>query len=192
MLKNDLFPRDFIYALEPPSNYFGPQAIFGDEPRRDIIRSIEDADILFPPRHKSILQVNALPESLFHAARVFLLSTTLRDLRGEGPTHRSMLVNVSHYTNVQEQVVGLHTWLSQVQQDVRNYNQLDSREALRNNSLSDLKNAWELEFSDSEFTWEQVQIALVEGILPVSLKAVNQRTGRPVLTSVSTRRLAFG
>jgi hypothetical protein len=178
MLKNDLFPRDFIYALEPPSNYFGPQAIFGDEPRRDIIRSIEDADTLFPPRHKSILQVNALPESLLHAARVFLLSTTLRDLRGEGPTHRSMLVNVSHYTNVQEQVVGLlHTWLSQVQQDVRNYSQLDSREALRNNSLSDLKNAWELEFSDSEFNWEQVQIALVEGILPVSLKAVNQRTG---------------
>jgi len=178
MLKNDLFPRDFIYALEPPSNYFGPQAIFGDEPRRDVIRSIEDADTLFPPRHKSILQVNILPESLLHAARVFLLSTTLRDLRGEGPTHRSMLVNVSHYTNVQEQVVGLlHTWLSQVQQDVRNYSQLDSREALRNSSLSDLKNAWELEFSDSEFTWEQVQFGLVEGILPVSLKAVNQRTG---------------
>jgi hypothetical protein len=178
MLKNDLFPRDFIYALEPPTNYFGPQAIFGDEPRRDVIRSIEDADTLFPPRHKSILQVNALPESLLHAARVFLLSTTIRDLRGEGPTHRSMLVNVSHYTNVQEQVVGLlHTWLSQVQQDVRNYSQLDSREALRNSSLSDLKNAWELEFSDSEFTWEQVQIGLVEGILPVSLKAVNQRTG---------------
>jgi hypothetical protein len=178
MLKNDLFPRDFIYALEPPTNYFGPQAIFGDEPRRDVIRPIEDADALFPPRHKSILQVNALPESLFHAARVFLLATTLRDLRGEGPSHRSMLVNVSHYTNVQEQVVGLmHAWLSQVQQDVRNYSQLDSREALRNSSLSDLKNAWELEFSDSEFTWEQVQIALIEGILPISLKAVNQRTG---------------
>ena len=128
MLENDLFPRDFIYALEPPSNYFGPQAIFGDEPRRDVIRSIEDADTIFPPRHKSILQVNALPESLLHAVRIFLLTTTLRDLRGEGPTHRSMLVNVSHYTNVQEQVVGLlHTWLSQMQQDVRNYSQLEGK-----------------------------------------------------------------
>jgi len=92
MLGSDLFPRDFIYALEPPSNYFGPQAIFGDEPRRDVIRSIEDADTIFPPRHKSFLQVNGLPESLLYAARVFLLTTTLRDLRGEGPTHRSMLV----------------------------------------------------------------------------------------------------
>ncbi len=178
MLGSDLFPRDFIYALEPPSNYFGPQAIFGDEPRRDVIRSIEDADTIFPPRHKSFLQVNALPESLLYAARVFLLTTTLRDLRGEGPTHRSMLVNVSHYTNVQEQVVGiLHTWLTQVQQDVRNYSQLDSSEALRNQSLADLKTTWAIEFPDSGFTWEQVQAKLVDGILPVSLKAVNQRTG---------------
>ena len=178
MLGNDLFPRDFIYALEPPTNYFGPQAIFGDEPRRDVIRSIEDADTIFPPRHKSILQVDALPESLLHAVRIFLLTTTLRDLRGEGPTHRSMLVNVSHFTNVQEQVVGLlHTWLSQMQQDVRNYSQLKGKEALRNGSLSDLKNSWDIEFSDAEFTWEQVQAGLLEGVLPISLKAVNQRTG---------------
>ena len=102
-----------------------------------------------------------------------------------------MLVNVSHYTNVQEQVVVLlHTWLSQVQQDVRHYSQLDA-EALRNGSLSDLKNAWEFEFSDSEFTWEQIQIALLDGILPVSLKAVNQRTGAASFDFSNTRRLAF-
>jgi hypothetical protein len=178
MLGNDLFPRDFIYALEPPSNYFGPQAIFGEDPRRDITRSIEDAELVFPPRHKSILQVNSLPESLYQAVRVFLIATTIRDLRGEGATHRSMLVNVSHYTNVQEQVVDiLHTWLTQVQQDVRNYSQLDSRDALRNQNLADLKKAWELEFCDSEFTWEQIQAELIEGILPISVRAVNQRTG---------------
>ena len=125
-----------------------------------------------------MLQVDTLPESLLHAVRVFLLTTTLRDLRGEGPTHRSMLVNVSHFTNVQEQVVGLlHPWLSQMQQDVRNYSQLGGEEALRNGSLSDLKNSWEIEFSDAEFTWEQVQAGLLEGVLPISLKAVNQRTG---------------
>jgi hypothetical protein len=89
-----------------------------------------------------------------------------------------MLVNVSHYTNVQEQVVDiLHTWLTQVQQDVRNYSQLDSRNALRNQNLADLKKAWELEFCDSEFTWEQIQTELIEGILPISVRAVNQRSG---------------
>ena len=69
-----------------------------------------------------------------------------------------MLVNVSHYTNVQEQVVDiLHTWLTQVQQDVCNYSQLDCSEALSNQSLADLKTTWDIEFHDSDFTWEQVQ-----------------------------------
>ena len=35
MLGSDLFPRDFIYSLEAPTNYFGPQAIFGEEPNRE-------------------------------------------------------------------------------------------------------------------------------------------------------------
>ena len=30
MIGNDLFPRDFIYALEAPTNYIGPKLIFGD------------------------------------------------------------------------------------------------------------------------------------------------------------------
>jgi Z1 domain len=185
MLGNDLFPRDFIYALEAPSNYFGPQAIFGDEPRRDTLRFIEDADPLFPPRHKSTLQVNSLPASLLDAARSFLLATTIRDLRGEGPTHRSMLVNVSHYTNVQEQVVVLlYTWLSQVQQDIRNYSQLDSNEALRNGNLTELKHTWEVEFTECGLSWEDIQAGLVESILPISIKAVNQRTGAASLDFV--------
>ncbi len=51
-----------------------------------------------------------------------------RDLRGKGPSHRSMLVNVSRFTAVQDQVATLlHTWLSQVQQDIRNYSQLRPR-----------------------------------------------------------------
>ncbi len=37
MLKNDLFPRDFIYGLEPPSNYLGPQAIFGNLSAHDAL-----------------------------------------------------------------------------------------------------------------------------------------------------------
>lgn len=121
MLGSDLFPRDFIYSLEAPTNYVGPQAVFGQEPTVDMLRTIEDADTIFPPKHKNTLVINELPPTLLDAARSFLLSTVVRDLRDEGPTHRSMLVNVSAFTNVQEQVRGhLHAWLAQVQQDVRN------------------------------------------------------------------------
>jgi hypothetical protein len=178
MLDNDLFPRDFIYGLEPPSNYVGPQAIFGDDPLLNMLRSVEDADAMFPAKHKSSLIVTELPDSLLEAARAFLVATTIRDLRREGPTHRSMLVNVSHFTAVQDQITDLlHTWLSQMQQDVRNYSQLETTEALRNSNLAALHGTWQREFSAAGFDWEAVQDGLVDGVLPISVRAVNQRTG---------------
>ena len=178
MLKNDLFPRDFIYGLEPPTNYVGPQKVFGESSTQEGLRPIDDADAIFPDKHKSSLQVNELPHSLYEAARCFLLASTIRDLRNEGPTHRSMLVNVSHFTAVQDQITALlHSWLTQVQQDVRNFSQLSTGEALLNNSIADLHRTWQKEYSKTEFTWEHVQAALVDGILPISVKAVNQRTG---------------
>jgi hypothetical protein len=89
-----------------------------------------------------------------------------------------MLVNVSHFTDVQDQIAALlHTWLSQIQQDVRNYSQLDPAEALRNASIAGLRATWQKEFAEVEFSWEQIQAGLVDGVLPISVKAVNQRTG---------------
>jgi hypothetical protein len=178
MLGSDLFPRDFIYSLEAPTNYFGPQAIFGEEPTTNVLREIGDAELTFPEGHKSSLLVPTLPTSLLAAARAFLLCTTIRDLRGEGTSHRSMLVNVSRFTAVQDQVAALlHAWLSQAQQDVRNYSQLASREALRNKTIAELHSAWREEYEDTEFDWEIVQKALLTGVLPMTVQAVNQRTG---------------
>ena len=178
MLGSDLFPRDFIYSLEAPTNYVGPQAVFGQEPSVDMLRSIEDADLIFPPRHKNTLVVEKLPATLLEAARSFLLGTIVRDLREEGPTHRSMLVNVSAFTNVQEQVrAHLHAWLAQVQQDIRNYSQLPPAEALKNETIAALHGTWNTEFSQLGIPWATVQTALVAGALPVVIQAVNQRTG---------------
>lgn len=64
MLGSDLFPRDFIYSLEAPTNYVGPQAVFGETPTVNMLRTIEDADTIFPPKHKNTLTVNALPRTL--------------------------------------------------------------------------------------------------------------------------------
>jgi hypothetical protein len=178
MLGSDLFPRDFIYSLEAPTNYFGPQAIFGDDAQTNVLRTIIDADLTFPQGHKAVLAVSALPPSLLEAARTYLLGTTIRDLRGEGATHRSMLVNVSRFTAVQDQVASLlHAWLSQVQQDIRNYSQLSPSEALRNATIGALHATWQAEFLTGEFDWKTMQRALLNGVLPVVIQAVNQRTG---------------
>ena len=178
MLGSDLFPRDFIYSLEPPTNYVGPLAIFGDEPRLDLLRPIDDVDDIFPDKHKSDHAVPSLPPSLKEALQTYLLATTIRDLRGEGATHRSMLVNVSRFTSVQDQVASLiHTWLSQAQQDIRNYSQLPPKEALKNSTLAALHGTWKAEFSGIGIEWQRLQEGLITGVLPVVVQAVNQRTG---------------
>jgi hypothetical protein len=178
MLGSDLFPRDFIYSLEAPSNYLGPQSVFAEDPTVAPLREIVGGELTFPDGHKSTLCVEALPATLEEAARAFLLTTTIRDLRGEGRSHRSMLVNVSRFTAVQDQVATLlHTWLSKVQQDIRNFSQLPPVEALRNETIKALHATWRKEFSDRGFDWPAVQAALVNGALPVVIQAVNQRTG---------------
>jgi len=189
MRGNDLFPRDFVYALEAPTNYVGAQAIFGDPPTFDYLREIEDADSFFPPSHRSTYRVDELPPSLYEALRTFILSNAIRDLRGEGPSHRSMLVNVSRFTNVQDQVSQLlDLELRQMQQDIRNYSRLPVDEAVRNRSLSLLRDTWEREFRGACPDWQEVQSALLGAALPIVVRSVNQRTGAASLDFAANRQ----
>ena len=186
MLGDDLFPRDFIYTLDSPTNYVGPTALFGDQPQFDILRTVEDAYLTFPLRHKSDLTVESVPETLASALLSFLLANTIRDLRGEGPTHRSMIVNVSRFTSVQDQVASLlHEMLAGIQQDIRNYSQLSPAEALRNVSLARAKEVWDREYLSVGFDWPTVQPALLNAVLPVTVKPINQRTGAASLDYAS-------
>lgn len=188
MRGNDLFPRDFIYALEAPTNYVGAQVIFGDTPNAAFLREIEDADQYFPPRHRSDFVVEELPPTLYEALRAFILSNAIRDMRGEGPTHRSMLINVSRFTNVQDQVAQLlDLALRQIQQAVRNHSRLAEAQALRNRHIVRLKQTWDREFLNTEFSWADVQAALIDAALPIVVRSVNQRTGAASLDFAAHR-----
>ncbi|MBI5135767.1 MAG: Z1 domain-containing protein [Nitrospirae bacterium] len=188
MRGNDLFPRDFIYALEPPTNYVGPREVFGDDPRLDCLREIDDAESHFPASHRSGYVVDELPCSLYEALRTFVLANAVRDLRGEGPSHRSMLVNVSRFTNVQDQVAELlDQEVRQMQQDIRNYSRLPVDQAMRNRNILLLQETWGREFADAGPDWHAIQSALVDAALPVVVKAVNQRTGTASLDFAAHR-----
>lgn len=179
MIGNDLFPRDFIYALEAPSNYIGAEAIFGEEPLLlSCLKPIRDAAEYIPPSHKSNFSVSALPPSLIEALQGFILINVIRDLRGEGASHRSMLVNVSRFTNVQDQVAALiDDHLREIQREVRNYSFLPAEEACLNKIISDFKNLWERDYDDGRYQWEEIQQSLNQALQPIVVKAVNQRTG---------------
>jgi hypothetical protein len=193
MLGDDLFPRDFIHVLRAPDNYMGMDRLFGaadDGPAEPVldgtIRAIEDADDWLPGGHRKDYEPGPLPDSLLEALRCFLLSSALRDLRarqGEpgrgGGIHRSMLINVSRFTDVQNRIAdALHLELEGIRRAVRLHGALGPVKAVdRSPEIAALAQTFEEEFCDAGVSWSAVLEALHETIAPVRVQPVNQSTG---------------
>ncbi|CAN0569563.1 unnamed protein product, partial [Ectocarpus sp. 12 AP-2014] len=115
--EDDLFPRDFIVNIPAPSNYVGPNKVFGFELADDetgydstlpIVNRIEDYHHFVPNRHRKDDDLPfELPESLKRALRCFILTCAIRRLRGQTTSHNSMLVHVSRFTRWQDQICHL-------------------------------------------------------------------------------------
>lgn len=175
---DDLFPRDFIYALDAPTNYLGASAIFGDDPRVDCLEEVSDAEASFPRGQKSNSPVDEIPESLMEAVKCFLIVNAIMDLRPGMPKHRSMLINVSHFTLIQDQVKDIIDFtLRSMQEDIRSYSSLEVSEAVKNKTISELRSLFEKYYGNKGCTWEQVQGELVAAVLPVEVRSVNQKSG---------------
>jgi hypothetical protein len=183
MLGDDLFPRDFVYALDAPSNYLGAAKIFGDDSPYDCLRKISDATSVFPQPHTADLHVSSLPNSLTIAVLTFFIANAIMDLRRDMPRHRSMLVNVSHYTDVQNQVSDrIHELVRQMQDDIRNYAGLSISDALRNKTMRSLHEIFESEYQASGATWAEVQSILPSSVMPIEVRPVNQKSGASSLS----------
>lgn len=181
---DDLFPRDFIYLLSPPSSYIGADAIYSDDaPYRHVLEEIdaEQAEAFFPLKHKKDLVVDELPIDLCEALGYFVLINAIRDLRGDVTEHRSMLVNVSRFTDVQMRIKDtINEWLVQVRSDVSNYAGLDEEQALKISSLKFLREVWDKHelSARAKVPWIEIQQKyLNKAIGPVQVRAVNQKTG---------------
>lgn len=195
MLGDDLFPRDFIHVLEPPNNYVGMQALFPprdpdedgfEDEDKGPIQTIEDASNWLARGHRSNAEPAGLPDSLRRALRAFLLTSAIRDLReeqdfpgGGGGIHRSMLVNVTQFTNVQDKIANeLHLELERVRQAVRLHGALPPEQASQQSpEIAELQGTFSQLFSQSGETWLAVLERLHESIAPVRVQPVNQRTG---------------
>ncbi len=175
MLADDLFPRDYIYCLDAPTNYIGARNIFGINAEHDyMIQKIRDANEYYPQTHKIDFIIDALSPSLETALYEFYLANVIRDLRGDITAHRSMLINISRFVNVQKQlgeVVNRH--LKTVKDDVRLYSKLPVLEAIKNSSIRNLKRVYEEEYSNVQYSWEEIQPNLIRAIDPIQVFVVN-------------------
>lgn len=173
--QDDLFPRNFIYSLDAPANYFGPRQMFGDGSinTASFIQPLYDAENSFPFKHKSDLKVESIPSTLVEAIRTFFLANAIRDLRPlQENKPRSMLINISRFVKVQQQVFDL------VSEEVSNLRDALSYE--RRSSSSEwavMKDVFRDQFSDSGVTWDAVQSVLVEAVSNITVHIVNSKKG---------------
>lgn len=179
---DDLFPADFIYALSAPTNYIGAERIFGDDGDYNKILiplDINELDEIFPPKHKKDLIVNELPADLYEAMAYFLLVNAIRDIRGDFSEHRSMLIHVSRFINVQKQVAELcNVWLEQVKSDLRNYNKLPIEKSDKIKNICMLHAIWnkyEL-MHVAGIEWEKMlPTYLYRAVAPIDVRTVNSQ-----------------
>ena len=174
MLGDDLFPRDFIYALEAPTNYIGAATIFPEEGKHHyMIKDNSDCEKYVHLKHKKNHVPADIPLSLRKAIASFVITNAIRDLRGQKTKHRTMMVNVSVYIDVQKRIAEqLDSYVREMQREVRNYYMM-KEVALQYASIAFLKDVYDTYYSECEFSWEQIQVALWEAIAPIVVRYVN-------------------
>lgn len=160
----NLFPKDFLTVLPTPELYIGADKIFGNGDADDweseggsqriegpygssiIPIKNEEQESFYVFKHKKELadELYDLPESMREAIRYFILVTGISDLRKDNTEHRSMLVNVSRFTKVQNVTADLiEIFVSQIKNDLENYPQLPLDQAMQIPSISMLSKVWD-------------------------------------------------
>lgn len=178
MLGHDLFPRDFIYCLDAPTNYFGPQKVFVDEVSSPaILRTIDDAEHIIPLKHKKDHHVSDLPRSLKNAIHAFIVGKAIRIVREHRNKHASMMVNASRFVDVQRQLrEHISLYVKEMKNAVMFNYALPEAQALKNAHMRTLQEIYDEEFSDGSEPWQDIQKALYEAVDAIKIFVVNSKS----------------
>ena len=199
MQNADLFPEHFIYALESPSNYVGSKQIFypegkyysnlryitdiqepdytSDEYKEDSKYALDELNSgTFYYRHSKDWD-GILPDSLEDAVMCFFLVNAIRDLRGQKSSHRSMLVNMSRFINVQR-IIAEH--IEQIFDKTFNEIRFNFGETISENEklplCQKLFSIWQKHFShihDIDFADIVKKSVLIEAIEKIKVLVIN-------------------
>ena len=177
-VREELFPRDFIYCLDSPSSYFGPEIVFlDDETNSRIVAPIEDGEQYIPLSHKKFDTIPDLPPSLYSAINGFIVARAIRNLRGHGNKHCSMMVNVSRFVDIQQSVknfISLHT--KKLHNSVKANYAMPENIALQNPHMQALREAFLANYAECGFEWRKVKAELFKVLESLRLYVVNSKS----------------
>lgn len=195
----DLFPEDYIHALKAPKNYVGLKRTFGthDEPVINGLHDNSDCESTIPLKHAKDREIEELPESLADAIDTYVLANAVFDLRGRAKDARSMIINVSKFTEVQNRLADLvQDYLARIQDALEAFGGIEVI-GQHGQSLARLKSVFEEEFPECDSTWDEVLATLPDSASPIRVKVYNSKPNRlgedeAFEAGVPSRQIAIG
>ena len=187
----DLFPRNFITLLPSTDSYIGLSKIFGrnaDSKYKNLVKTISknEQKNYFRYGHKKDLEyvLTDLPGSMYEAIRYFVLATAVSDARYQKDTHRTMLINVSRFTKVQNKTAALvNDYIENLRTAVDSYAGLSVQDALSRSPLvKSLKDTWDkfglqdlIKQENHIVDWKEMQQKFLSPALErIQVRIVNQ------------------
>ena len=175
----ELFPRDFIYCLDPPTTYFGPEKVFLDEDDTlgTILEPITDCENYLPLAHKNYYEITDLPPTLYQAINQFIVAKAIRNLRGHANRHCSMMINVSRYVVVQQSVRNLiSVHVKKMREAVKANYKMPDAIADRNEYMQVLKERFIGDYKNCRATWSDVKKELFAILEHLHIYTVNSKS----------------
>ena len=182
MLADNLFPQDFIFSLKAPTDYVGPMSLFFDSGNyHNCLVNIDDYignESLFSYSHKKDWDGDRLFPSFYDAIITFCLANAIRDLRGDINAHRSMLINISRFKDVQAKIkVITADYLGEIQKAVRLFGRQKDVFALANPMMRKIHEVWQKQYENHcEYSWDKVKAALYDAISPIDIEVINSNS----------------
>ncbi|UZD48707.1 Z1 domain-containing protein [Peribacillus frigoritolerans] len=194
----DLFPRDFILNLPKAYNYVGPLEYFlppvniedeeetADQKTNELpfIKNIVYDNDFAPERHKKTFKPSKVPQSLVEAMYSFILAVAIRRYRGQDKVHNSMLIHVTRFKDVQEEIKALVNEMKrEIQDDVENSEWQGEHSLGLQQHFDNEFNQGKLDFIQENFpnqfdsnyysTWEDIKPLVLGAIKSISIKSLN-------------------
>lgn len=187
----ELYPNDFLIALEKPATYYGPEELFGRDAVNGkqptdgmpVIRSVTESDaLLLRNGDRTTDGQLELTNSLRSAVDSFILAAGLRLCRGHWKQHITMLLHVTHLVDPQDALTTeLRTYVDELRLQVE-----DNSPNIRKR----ISNLYERDFEKTTASVVESQIVDFE-VLWTNIRKFIQSLEVIMDNSTSTNRLSF-
>ncbi len=190
----DLFPSDFIVQLHSDSNYFGHKKVF----KENRIIKIEESerDFMLPVSHKRDASFSINP-SLKEAIKLFLITNVIRTLRGDGTAHRTMMINISVFNDVQDKILyKVKSYVENLRRIISQTSHYEDDKFFRSDEMKELFRIYSSNSKlSAEYDWEKIKHGFYDEITKFEVRVFNNKHEKFIYEDyddVGARLIAIG